>query len=118
GVGASRDAPPDEVAALINSALIDSGLARESVAEVATADIKASEPGITSLGWPVRTFEAAALAAVDVPTPSAVVEAAVGTPSVAEAAALLAAGSGATLVVPKRKSAVATVAIARRAHPR
>jgi cobalt-precorrin 5A hydrolase/precorrin-3B C17-methyltransferase len=118
GVGASRGAPRDEVAELIEGALSDFGLARDSVAEVATADIKAGEPAITGLGWSVRTFEAAALAAVDVPTPSAVVEAAVGTPSVAEAAALLAAGPGAILVVPKRKSPSATVAVARRSHPR
>ncbi|MFL6243609.1 MAG: precorrin-3B C(17)-methyltransferase, partial [Acidimicrobiia bacterium] len=41
----------------------------------------------------------------------------VGTPSVAEAAALLAAGPDAELVVHKRANAVATVAVARRAGP-
>ncbi len=51
------------------------------------------------------------------PTPSAVVADAVGTPSVAEAAALLAAGPGAELVVHKQANAVATVAVARRAGP-
>jgi cobalamin biosynthesis protein CbiG len=45
-----------------------------------------------------------------VPTPSAVVAAHVGTPSVAEAAALLSAGGA--LVVPKRRSARATCALA------
>ena len=40
-------------------------------------------------GVPLRTHTAEALAAVDVPTPSAVVARHVGTPSVAEAAALL-----------------------------
>ncbi len=44
--------------------------------------------------------------------------AAVGTPSVCEAAALLAAGPGAELVVTKRSRATATVAIARRRGPR
>ena len=48
------------------------------------------------------------------PNPSAVVQAAVGTPSVAEAAALLHAGDGAVLVAPKQASAMATVAVARR----
>jgi cobalt-precorrin 5A hydrolase/precorrin-3B C17-methyltransferase len=52
-----------------------------------------------------------------VPTPSDVVAAAVGTPSVAEAAALTAAGEGATLVVAKQRSTEATVAVARRARP-
>src|SRR5205085_11330143 len=42
-----------------------------------------------------------------------VVRAAVGTPSVAEAAALHAAGPDAELVAPKRASAMATVAVAR-----
>jgi cobalt-precorrin 5A hydrolase/precorrin-3B C17-methyltransferase len=57
------------------------------------------------------------LAGLDVPNPSAVVEAEVGTPSVAEAAALAAAGTGAELVVTKRKGASVTIAIARRAQP-
>jgi cobalt-precorrin 5A hydrolase/precorrin-3B C17-methyltransferase len=71
-----------------------------------------------ALGLPVRTFTAAALRDVAVPTPSAVVRDAVGTSSVAEAAAILAAGDGGELVVPKQASAHATVAIARRARPR
>ena len=49
------------------------------------------------------------------PNPSEVVRRAVGTPSVAEAAALLAAGPGATLVAAKRASEHGTVAVARRA---
>jgi cobalt-precorrin 5A hydrolase/precorrin-3B C17-methyltransferase len=47
-----------------------------------------------------------------------VVAAAVGTPSVAEAAALLAAGPAADLIVAKTTSAHATVAVARRRRPR
>jgi cobalt-precorrin 5A hydrolase/precorrin-3B C17-methyltransferase len=59
------------------------------------------------------------LAAVDVPNPSTAPLQAVGTPSVAEAAALVAAGAD-ELLVPKRKSmpegraAMATVAVARK----
>jgi cobalt-precorrin 5A hydrolase/precorrin-3B C17-methyltransferase len=121
GIGTSTGAPPDEVAALLAEALDGAGLAAASVAEVATIDRRAAEPAITALGMPVRSFPAGALSAVAVPTPSGVVAAAVGTPSVAEAAALLAAGGpgrGAELVVPKRASAHATVAIARRRRPR
>ncbi|MGH3715842.1 MAG: precorrin-3B C(17)-methyltransferase, partial [Micromonosporaceae bacterium] len=120
GVGASRGAPADEIAALIDAALVDAGLAAESVRCLATADVKAGEPGIGELarrrGWSLVTHPAAALAAVDVPNPSEVVRAAVGTPSVAEAAALLTArqhGRTAELVAPKRASAMATAAIAR-----
>ncbi len=118
GIGASSGAPGDDLAALLASALAEAGLDPASVAEVATVDIKADEAGIVALGLPMRCFTAEMLAVVEVPTPSAEVAKAVGTPSVAEAAALLAAGPGADLVVTKRKSATATVAIARRAGPR
>ena len=116
GVGASSDAPADAAAGLLATAL--AGLASESVAEVATIDRRAGDLVVTALGLPVRAFTAEALAAVDVPTPSEVVRAAVGTPSVAEAAALLAAGPGAELVVAKQAGTHATVAIARRRGPR
>jgi cobalt-precorrin 5A hydrolase/precorrin-3B C17-methyltransferase len=118
GIGASSGAPGAEIDALLQEALDAAGLARASVAEVATVDIKANEAGIVSLGLLVRTFATSALATVEVPTPSDVVHDAVGTPSVAEAAALLAAGEGGELVVAKRRSAHATVAIARRRGPR
>jgi cobalt-precorrin 5A hydrolase / precorrin-3B C17-methyltransferase len=116
GVGASSNAPADAAATLLDAAL--AGLARASVAEVATIDRRAGDPVITSLGLPVRAFAAEALATVDVPTPSEAVRAAVGTPSVAEAAALLAAGPGAELVVAKVAGKEATVAVARRRGPR
>ena len=117
-MGASTGAPAGAAAPLLSEALATAGLARESVAEVATIDRRATDPAIVALGPPVRAFPAEALAAVDVPTPSEVVRAAVGTASVAEAAALLAAGTGAELVVTKRVAAQATVAVARRAGPR
>ena len=60
-------------------------------------------------GWPLRSYPAGQLAAVPVPNPGAAALAAVGTPSVAEAAALT---YGDELVVAKRKSAMATVALA------
>ena len=116
GVGASSGAGADAAAALLDTAL--AGLARQSLAEVATIDRRAGDPVVTSLALPLRAFTAEALAAVDVPTPSEVVRAAVGTASVAEAAALLAAGPGAELVVPKQAGKEATVAIARRRGPR
>ena len=66
-------------------------------------DLKADEAGLLAAvrarDWPLAVFPAAALAAVPVPNPSEVVRAAAGTPSVAEAAALLAA-SGPTPAAP------------------
>lgn len=118
GVGTSTGAPPHRVRALLCAALDDASLAAESLAAVATIDRRKDEPALVELGLPVVSFAAHELARVDVPTPSGAVANAVGTPSVAEAAALLAAGPGSTLVVAKRKNDVATVAVARRARPR
>ncbi|PZG83979.1 precorrin-3B C(17)-methyltransferase, partial [Streptomyces sp. NTH33] len=122
GVGASGGAPVEEVLGLVEGALRDAGLSVRSVSCLATVDAKAKEPGLVAaagrLGVPLVTYSAEQLAAVDVPNPSAAPLAAVGTPSVAEAAALL---GGGELLVPKRKSeradgrpAMATCAVVRR----
>ncbi|WP_335936008.1 precorrin-3B C(17)-methyltransferase [Streptomyces sp. PTD5-9] len=122
GVGASRGASEDEITGLVHDALREAGLSPLGVAALATVDAKADEPGIVAaaarLGVPLRTYPAEALARVEVPNPSGAPLAAVGTPSVAEAAAL---ASGGELLVPKRKSApegraaMATCAVVRRA---
>lgn len=117
GVGASSDALAEDAAGLLSDALAAHGLSRHAVASVATIDRRADDPVVAALGLPVRSFSPDELARVEVPNPSEVVEAEVGTASVAEAAALLAAGPGAELVVSKQKSPRATVAIARRAQP-
>jgi cobalt-precorrin 5A hydrolase / precorrin-3B C17-methyltransferase len=121
GVGSSSGADPSRLAALAAQALADAGLAVESVGLVATIDLKAAEPAIVELaaswGVDVRTFPASVLAQIVVPNPSDVVADAVGTPSVAEAAARLAAGPGGELVVTKMANLDATVAVARRARP-
>ena len=110
GVGCSLGCSATEILALVDEALPDG-----EVVVLATVDRRAQEPGVVEAarrrGWPLRTFSAEQLAAVPVPTPSDVVAAHVGTPSVAEAAALLAAAPG-RLLVPKRRSAHATCAIA------
>ncbi|MEU7301165.1 precorrin-3B C(17)-methyltransferase [Streptomyces sp. NPDC007206] len=115
GVGASKGAPAEEILGLIEESLAQAGLSPKSVAELATVDAKAEEEGIVAaagrLGVPLVTYGAGELAAVAVPNPSAAPLAAVGTPSVAEAAALL---RGGELLVPKRKSAMATCAVVRR----
>lgn len=110
---------------LIGAALAQAGLDPGEVAELATLDGKSREPGIMGaaarLGVPVLAYAADELAAVAVPHGSRAALAAVGTPSVAEAAAL---ARGGELLVPKRKSsgtgraAMATCAIVRRPHLR
>jgi cobalt-precorrin 5A hydrolase/precorrin-3B C17-methyltransferase len=121
GAGSSSGASADGIRDLLAKALSEAGLDPAAVVLVASVDLKQHEPGIvalaSALGVELHTFPAATLAQVDVPTPSTVVEAAVGTPSVAEAAALHAAGPGAELVVTKQRSSEATIAVARRARP-
>jgi cobalt-precorrin 5A hydrolase/precorrin-3B C17-methyltransferase len=130
GVGASRGASADEIDEAVAAALADAGLSPRSVTAVATATAKADEPGVAAVaerhGVPLATHPAEALAQVDVPHPSEAAADAVGTPSVAEAAALATAGAGdpasAELAVAKTRSrpaqpsdaAMATVAVARR----
>ena len=114
GVGASRGVSAAEVLGLIDATLAGAGLSPLSVAGLATVDAKADEPGITEAaerrGWTLTSYPAGALAAMDVPNPSAAALDAVGTPSVAEAAALT---RGDVLVAAKQKSAMATAAVAR-----
>ncbi len=114
GVGCSRGAGADEILTLLDSSLAEAGLSKKSVAALASIDVKRDEAGLLNaagrLGVPVRFHPAEALSAVGPPNPSEVVREAVGTPSVAEAAVL---ASGAELVVDKRKSAMATVAVGR-----
>jgi cobalt-precorrin 5A hydrolase/precorrin-3B C17-methyltransferase len=117
GLGASRGVSAGEVEELVDRALEAAGLSSASIAAAATVDEKADEAGIVEAcrrrGWVLTTYAAAQLAEVDVPNPSEEPAKVLGTPSVAEAAALL--HSGGQLVVEKTKSARATVAVARRA---
>ena len=114
GIGASKGVTEEEILGLLDEALAVGGLARDSVTALATVDAKAEEEGIVAAarqrGWSLHSYPADQLAAVPVPNPSEAALAAVGTPSVAEAAALT---CGDELVVAKRKSAMATVALAR-----
>ncbi|MFE3601065.1 cobalamin biosynthesis protein [Streptomyces sp. NPDC059142] len=105
GVGARDGAPVAEVLGLIEETLRAAGLAPSRVVALATVEARAGAAGITGaaarLGVPVRGYPAAVLAGIAVPHPSATALAAVGTASVAEAAAL---AGGGELLVPKRRS--------------
>jgi cobalt-precorrin 5A hydrolase / precorrin-3B C17-methyltransferase len=114
GVGCSRGACAAEILDLLGFALHEAGLSQKSVAVLASIDVKSEEAGLLeaadALDVPLHFHSAEELAAVDTPNPSSVVAGAVGTPSVAEASVL---ASGAELLLEKRKSANATVAIGR-----
>ena len=114
GVGCSRGAAAGEILGLLDRSLEGAGLSKKSVASLASVEAKSEEAGLLEaageLGVPLRFFAAGELSGLEAPNPSPVVEAAVGTPSVAEASVL---ASGAELVVEKRKSGMATVAVGR-----
>ena len=123
GTGSSSGADPESLWKLAQAQLESRGLDVSAVGLVATVDRKLNEPAVEQLAArlevPLRGFEPEALARVEVPNPSEAVRRAVGTPSVSEASALLAAGSGSVLVSNKAisTSSDSTVAIARRRAP-
>ncbi|MFD8595831.1 cobalamin biosynthesis protein [Kitasatospora sp. NPDC059646] len=115
GLGLRRGADAAELLRTADAALAAHGLDRSAVALVATLDSKLAEPGLRAaageLGVSAVGHPAAVLAGVPV-AGSARVAAAVGTPSVAEAAALASAGPGGRLLAPRTASATATAALA------
>ena len=95
GMGCERDTSLTVLERLVQRVLSQSGLAEAAVAGLASIDRKGDEPALLALaaarGWPLKLFTAAQLAPVVVPNPSEAVAREMGTASVAEAAAWLAA---------------------------
>ena len=114
GVGCSRGVEAGEILGLLDNSLEEADVSKKSLATLASIEAKSEEAGLLEaarkLGVPLRFYAAGELSAMEVPNPSAIVEGAVGTPSVAEASVLR---SGAKLIVPKKKSKNATVAVGR-----
>lgn len=123
GLGCDRGTPQQTIAQAARDALTQAGLSEADVAVLASIDLKADEEGLHGYaregGWPIRFYPAAELAVVPVPNPSETVRHHTGTPSVSEAAALLAAGTAmGDLLLEKHKhrgpdGRNATVSIAR-----
>ncbi|MGV9819924.1 cobalamin biosynthesis protein [Nocardia xishanensis] len=111
GVGMRPGTASSAIVAAVRHALGDATLVR-----LATIDRRGAEPGLRAaaeeLGVPVRTFGAAELDAVAVPTPAARTKAAVGAAGVAEAAAVLGSNGG-VLLRAKEIHGDVTVAVAR-----
>jgi cobalamin biosynthesis protein CbiG len=109
GVGARPGVTAEEVLAAVDAVLPPGA----TDVRLATLDARAAEPGVaaaaTARGWPLTGHPAEALARVAVPSPAERVADAVGTASVAEAAALL---GGGTLLVPKTVHGRVTVSVA------
>jgi precorrin-4 C11-methyltransferase len=117
GIGLAHQAPVDtyeDIQQLLSEHHIC--LWSECIRNICTIDIKAEEPVIQKFqaeryGLELKLYTADELAKVDVPTPSEMVEKHVGTPSVCEAAALLASNHG-KLLLPKVKGKNFTLALA------
>ncbi|MEB3201122.1 MAG: precorrin-3B C(17)-methyltransferase [Synechococcaceae cyanobacterium] len=95
GLGCERGTDLSLLERLLERGLAEAGMSAAAVAGLASIDRKGDEAALLALAcqrqWPLRLFPAAALAEVKVPHPSARVMAEMGTGSVAEAAAWLAA---------------------------
>jgi len=115
GLGCSTGATGAEAIDAVLEGLAAAGVAAEGVGQVATIDRRRNHPAtvavVDRLSTELVTFPAERLREVEVPHGSSAVLHAVGTPSVAEAAAISAAGSG-RLVLPKLVYGQVTVAIA------
>jgi cobalamin biosynthesis protein CbiG len=116
GIGCRRDAPAEQVEAAVAAALREAGREARDLSVIATLDSKAAEPGIVAaarrLGLRVATVAQQDAAAQAVPTDSTASREATGLGSVAEAAALAAAGPGARLLGRRQASGAATCALA------
>ncbi len=128
GIGCERGTSRQLIETAIQQVCQSHHLAENAIAGIATIDIKADEVGLVELcrdrNLPLQTFPTEVLRSVPVPNPSVVVDKEVGTPSVAEAAAIVAANSNlgaqslAPLLVEKQiiraenQSGAVTIAIA------
>ncbi len=97
GMGCDRNTPLETLEQVVNTSLQQLKLDHSAVKAVATIDKKSDEVALLALAkkynWPLQFFSATQLATVEVPNPSEVVMKYMGTPAVAEAAALLAANT-------------------------
>ncbi|MHB1606322.1 MAG: cobalt-precorrin 5A hydrolase [Leptospirales bacterium] len=123
GIGCNRGTGVEEIHTLVQETFARYGLSTESILRFASIDLKSDEQGILETVQKMKrnlvTFTKEELSAVRTPNPSSMVESHVGTPGVAEPAALLAlrtnppfSGGEIRLLVPKTKSENATLSVA------
>ncbi|MDR0339676.1 MAG: cobalamin biosynthesis protein [Desulfovibrio sp.] len=121
GVGCKRGTSASRIIEAVHAALAKAGVARGTLACLASLDVKTDEPGLVQaarrLDVPLRFYDAGELAAFPVTKVSAKAREVFGVLGVAEPAALAAAGGGngsAALVAAKEVFSGVTVALARR----
>lgn len=121
GLGCRRGVSLDEFSEVLDDLKKHHGLDLDSVAGVASIDIKKDEVALLRIAelhkWPVRFFDKAQIASMPVPSRSEVVHRNVGVYGVCEAAALLAASTASAnghLLIRKVKWERITAAVAQR----
>jgi cobalt-precorrin 5A hydrolase len=120
GLGCNRGTSSAELTLLVRRTFAAERLSTLAIRNFASIDLKADEPAIIATAKlfdrPVVFFSREQLRAISVPNPSNLVKMHVGVPSVCEAAALLSA-QATRLIIPKQKTANATLAVARVGSP-
>ena len=115
GIGSRRGVSVDELESLLRDTFETNHLVAVSIRCIATAELKRDEAAISllaeRLSVPVRYYDADALNATPGPSGASESQRLLGIVGVAEPAALLA--SGGDIIVPKVRSAAATLAVAR-----
>ncbi len=103
GIGCKRGTSWQLIDQAIEQTFRENQLFPSAIAGIATIDTKASEIGLVEFchlrNLPLKTFSAEILGCVCVPNPTTITNHKVGTPSVAEAAAILAAAQLTSLTV-------------------
>ncbi|MBD2450606.1 cobalamin biosynthesis protein [Nostoc sp. FACHB-152] len=123
GIGFKRGSSQQLIEIAIQEVFQKNLLDESAIAGLATIDTKASENFLIELcrlrNWQFKIFSAQQLSTVEVPNPTEIITTAVGTPSVAEAAAILAASRlDFDLLLPKQifrlpgEPGVVTIAVA------
>jgi cobalt-precorrin 5A hydrolase len=118
GIGCKRGAPASDIEAAIRAALASARIEADALDVIATIEAKSAEAGIRTaaekFGVTLIVVPELELAAANgrVETHSQRVAALAGVGSVAEAAALAAAGPASKLIVPRRIVGAATCALA------
>lgn len=120
GIGCNRGTEAEEILDLLRSVFNSESLSLHSIRNLASIDLKADEAGLIEaariIGRSVVFFAREEIEKTTVPNPSSIVAKHLGVQSVCEATALLSAKATA-LVIPKRKSLNATLAVARANSP-
>ena len=106
GIGCERNTSKKLIEKSLNSFLVSNKLSSLSIAGFATVDLKKDEKAILEISkennLPIRFFKPDELCKIKIPNPSKIVLNEIGTPSVAEAACLLAAGKNSKLLKEKK----------------